>query len=134
MTGSRTLDTLISLAAIAVMVLLARLVFPAPAAKVTEAEARDRLALDEPDFTPSAWLIDDNGRAALAESASGEFALVKRLGLDLATRRFRKGDMKVGDTKDDLVLKSGDVTLPEVRISNPAAQDWALKLVARGDR
>lgn len=134
MTGNLLLDTLISLAAIAAMVLLARLVFPAPATKVTEAEARDRLALDEPDFTPNAWLIDDNGRAALAESTSGEFALVKRLGLDLAIRRFRKGDMQIGDTKDDLVLKSGDVTLPEVRISNPAAQDWALKLVARGDR
>lgn len=133
MTGNLLLDTLISLAAIAVMVLLARLLFPSPPAKVTEAEARDRLSLDEPDFMPSAWLIDQSGRAALAEGSDGEFALIKKVGLDLAIRRFRKGDMQVGDQEGDLVLESGDVTLPEIRISNPDAKAWALKLSSQGD-
>lgn len=133
MTGNLLLDTLISLAAIAVMVLLARLLFPAPGAKVTEAEARERLALDEPDFTPDAWLIDEQGRAALAEGASGEYALVKKVGLDLAIRRFKKGDMQVGDQEGDLVLSSGDLTLPETRISNPKASAWTLKLKSQSD-
>ena len=133
MTGNLILDTLISLAAIAVMVLLAQLLFPAPAAKVTEAEARERLALDEPDFTPSAWLMDARGRAALAEGADGEYALVKKVGLDLAIRRFRKGDMQVGDREGDLVLSSGDLTLPETRILNPKASAWKLKLKSQSD-
>jgi len=134
MTGNLLLDTLISLTAIAIMVLLARLLFPAPVAKVTEAEARDRLVIDEPDFTPDTWLIDEHGTAALAEGANGEFVLVKKVGLDLATRRFKKGDMQVGDREGDLVLKSSDVTLPEVRISNPEAKVWALKLSSQSDK
>ncbi|MEO1240734.1 MAG: hypothetical protein AAFX54_02400 [Pseudomonadota bacterium] len=133
MTGNLLIDTVISIAAIAVMVAIARLLFPPPAAKVTEAAAMERLALDEPDFAAQAWLIDREGRAALAQGAAGDFALIKKLGLDLVTRRFRAGAVSVAADESALILGLGDTTLPRVVISTDDAAHWALKLKFEGD-
>lgn len=133
MTGNLLIDTLISIAAIAVMVAIARLLFPPPAAKVTEASATERLALDEPDFAAQSWLIDREGRAALAQSAAGDFVLIKKLGLDLVTRRFRAGAVAAVADENTLVLGLGDTTLPKVVISTDDAAHWALKLKSEGD-
>lgn len=133
MTGNLLIDTLISIAAIAVMVAIARLLFPPPAASVTEASATERLALDEPDFAAQAWLIDRQGCAALAQGAAGDFVLIKKLGLDLVTRRFRAGAVSVAAEKNALILGLGDTTLPKVVISTDDAAHWALKLKSEGD-
>ncbi|MHA7873362.1 MAG: hypothetical protein ACX939_13515 [Hyphococcus sp.] len=133
MTGNLIIDTLISAVAIAVMVLVARFVFPAPRDGVTLAKARERLAFDEPDFRPRDWLIDQKGRAALVEGEGGDFALVRKLGLDLLTRRFRTGGASVEKDENGLTLNLHDPTLPKTVFVTTAADKWLLKFNAGDD-
>lgn len=127
MTGNLLLDSLISLAAIALMVALARLLFPPAPASLTEEEARERLAFDEPDFHPVRWLIDRNGRAALAEGADGDVALVSRLGLDLVTRRYPAAALRATEEGGALVVRPNDPGSRKVVIAADGAAEWARK-------
>lgn len=131
MTGNLLIDTLISVAAIAVMVGVARLLFPAPSVLVTEETARARLALDEPDFEPCAWLFDKNGRAALVEGADAGLVVVKSLGLDLVLRRTAAEDLRASYNNDEITLRLDDVTMPKAVISNEGAQAWAQRLAIK---
>jgi hypothetical protein len=110
------------------MVLVAWLVFRTPPAPVDEAQARDRLAFDEPDFKPGRWLLDEDGKAALAEGEGGDFALVARLGADLVTRRFRPGGAKAKVESGALFIKPAGAGGPVVRIAAPDAAAWVRKL------
>jgi hypothetical protein len=134
MTGNFFIDALISITGIAAIVLIARLVFPASAIRITEATARERIAFDEPDFAPLHWLLDAQGRAALAEGAAGDFILISPQGLDVVTRRFRAGAAKVWEQAGVLNVKLLDVTLPKVSIADKGAAQWAMKLTNESDR
>ena len=129
MTGNLVLDSLISLAAIAAMVFAAWLAFGAPAQKVDEAAARERLSLDEPDFFPESWLFDDEGRAALIEGKSGDFALVFRNGADLVTRRFAAGGVAARAEAGALTVRPPDPGAGAVRMRSKDAALWAHKIV-----
>lgn len=133
MTGNLLIDSLISIGAIAVMVLTARLVFPAPPAKVTREAAQKRLAFDEPDFDPIAWLEDTQGRAVIAANQAGEFALVSRLGLDLVVRRFKAGAVQAEIEGGALVLRLPDPTVPRAVIEHRDAAIWARNLAGDSD-
>lgn len=128
MTGNLILDSLISLAAIGLMVFAAWLAFRAPARKVDEAAVRARLSFDEPDFQPGGWLFDDEGRAALVEGKSGDFALVFRLGADLVTRRFNAGDVSARADAGILTLRPSDPGAGAVRMRSERAALWAHKI------
>ncbi len=127
MTGNLFIDSLISLAAIGLMVLLAWVMFRAPAGPVTEAEAAARLAFDEPDFQPVNWLVDENGKAAFAEGAGGEYALVSRLGADLVTRRMPGATVHACEHGGALVIRPSDPGSTPVRLASPDAASWARK-------
>lgn len=70
---------------------LARLIFGARGAALDLARATDRLAFDEPDFKPAHWLVCETG--AVAVNDEGEAALVRPMGDDIVTRRFRMKDL-----------------------------------------
>ena len=125
MTGNLLIDSAISIGAIALMVLAAWLAFRAPPKPVDEAAASARLEFDEPDFAPRRWLIDRDGRAALAEGANGEFALVFRLGVDLVTRRFPAGAAKAEARDGALVVRPGDPGARAVTLAGGDAALWA---------
>ncbi len=128
MTGNLLLDSAISIGAIALMVFIAWLAFKAPPAKVDEAAAASRLAFDEPDFLPISWVFDRDGRAAVAEGARGDFALVSRLGADLVTRRFPAGGATVMAEKGALIIRPADPGSRPVTLSCADAADWARKI------
>ena len=128
MTGNLLLDSLISLGAIALMVLAAWAAFRGHPNPLDETAARERLAFDEPDFAPQRWLLDGQGRAALAESDRGEFALVSRLGADLVTRRFGPGGARVRIDGDALIVAPHDPGARPVRIEAAGAAEWARNL------
>jgi len=133
MTGNLILDSLISLAAIGLMVATAFVFFGGAPVCVTEDKARERLAFDEPDFAPVRWLVDARGRAALAEGAGGDYALVSRLGIDLVTRRFPAGGVRAAAENGELVVRPGDPGSRKVALEAPdeiGAADWARKLTA----
>lgn len=132
MTGNLVLDSLISLAAIALMVALARVLFPGSPSTLTEKEAQERLSFDEPDFRVQQWLIDREGRAALAQGGDHEFVLVSRLGLDLVTRRFRAGAVGAELREGSLIIRPGDPGLSQVKIRADGAADWARILTPAG--
>ncbi len=127
MVSNLVLESLISLSAIAVMVGLAWLIFRTPSPVVTEDLARERLAFDEPDFTPIGWLIDRDGRAVLAEGADGDFALVSRLGLDLVTRRYPPAALKVSEQGGVLSVAPLDPGARRVDLAAGEAAQWARK-------
>ncbi len=129
MTGNLILDSLISLAAIALMVFAAWFAFRGQARPVDEAAARERLALDEPDFAPERWLFDDEGRAALIEGKPGDFALVFRRGADLVTRRFKAGDVAARADENALTLRPSDPGAGAVRMRSKQAAHWAHKIL-----
>ena len=132
MTGNLLIDTLISIAAIAVMVAVARLLFPAPSILVTEETARAQLALDEPDFEPRAWLFDKKGRAALVEGADAGLVVVKSLGLDLVIRRIAAENLRASYNNGEITLILDDVTMPKTVVSSGSAQAWAQRLAITG--
>lgn len=110
------------------MVLFAWLMFRDQQQPVHEDAARARLAFDEPDFTACRWLIDERGRAALAEGEGGEFALVFRLGADLVTRRFPAQGVKVAIYPGALVIRPGGAGGGIVHLLSEEAEEWARKL------
>ncbi len=128
MTGNLLIDSLISLAAIALMVALAWVFFRDPPGPVTEDAAAERLAFDEPDFRPVSWLIDGQGRAAMAEGAGGDIALVSRLGGDLVTRRFPAAAVRAAEEGGALVIRPNDPGSRRLVIAAPGAAEWARKL------
>lgn len=132
MTGSLFFDSMISLAAIALMVGLAWAVFRAPPAPVTEEAAAERLAFDEPDFRPVRWLLDRQGRAALAEGAGGDIALVSRLGIDLVTRRLPAAAVQAAEEAGALVIRPNDPGARRLVIEAADAAQWARKLMPAG--
>ncbi|GEM_PF-1592995 len=128
MTDSLLIESLISIAAIGVMVGLAWAVFKTPSPPVTMERARERLSFDEPDFEPSSWLIDTKGRAALAEGEGGDFALVSRLGLDLVTRRYPAGALRASEINGELEIAPLDPGARRVKLAANDAAQWARKL------
>jgi len=99
---------------------------------VEEINARDRLAFDEPDFDPAAWLIGVDGRSAAALSADGlEIALVFAVGDGLATRRFRHGAVRVEKSGSSILFRIREPALRRVRLEaadDSAAAQWVLRL------
>lgn len=132
MTGNLIIDSLISLAAIAFMVAMAWVFFRSPPGPVTEENAAERLAFDEPDFRPVNWLADREGRAVIAESAGGDVAIVSRLGLDLVTRRFPAGAMRVSEEDGALVVRPSDPGSRRLVIEADGAAEWARKINPAG--
>ncbi len=126
------IESAISLGAIAIMVTLAWLVFRAPPAPVTEDAAAERLAFDEPDFRPVTWLVDREGRAAIAEGAGGDVAIVSRLGLDLVTRRFPAAAVRAEAAEDALTIRPNDPGSRRLVIAADNAAEWARKLGRAG--
>ncbi len=130
MTGNLFLDSAISLSAIGLMILAAWLAFRAPPVAVDETAARARLAFDEPDFKPAVWVMDEEGRAALAEGTAGEFALVRRLGADLVTRRFARGEATVQAENGALTVRPADPGSRAVTLRCADAAHWARKIAS----
>lgn len=119
MTGNLFLDLAISFAGVAVLVAVSYLLGGWRSAPVDEAAARDRLAFDEPDFNPGAWLFGADGKAAAALSEDGrEAAFVFSVGDGLSTRRARCGEVAVEAAGRTLTA----------RLRDPSK--WALKLSA----
>jgi len=133
MTGNLLLDSLISLAGIGVLIVLSTILRQKRDARVVTADqAAARLRLDEPDFEPGEWLLDANGRSALALSADGaEIALIRAHGDKLATRRLPAGQVKAALRTSGLELTLADPTWPDFSLSPPpgplprALQEWA---------
>lgn len=132
MTGDYIIDSAISLAAIAFMVAMAWVFFRLPPAALTKETAAERLAFDEPDFRPVRWLVDTQGRAAIAEGAGGDIALVSRLGDDLVTRRFPAAMLRVHANDGALVISPNDPGSRKLVIEAEGAAKWARKLAPAG--
>lgn len=114
MTGNLFIDSAISVVAIAIMVLAARLAFGRPSGIVTLAAAQDRLAFDEPDFAAIDWLVDADAKAALARNEKGELALLFARGDDIVSRRFPPGALKTGLDGNQLVVSQSDHVTPKI--------------------
>lgn len=130
-------DLAVSLTGVLILVGVSYLLGAWKTVSVDEATAADRLRFDEPDFAPADWLIDRDGRAALAVNAAGETALVFRKGDEFATRRVRPGEGRV--ERDGAVLRvkpAGDHTLRPLSVDagDPeTAAAWARKIATERD-
>jgi len=137
-TGSILLDLLISLGGVLVLVGLSAALGAWRTEKVTEAGAAERLAFDEPDFAPAEWLIDADGRAAFALSATGEeAAVVFALGDGLASRRFPVGALPASADGDTVTLRLTEPSKNRVSAragSTEAAAAWARRIAGNDAR
>ena len=127
MTGNLLIDSAISIFAIALMVLAARLAFGKPSAVVSLAAAEDRLAFDEPDFAPVDWLVDTDANGALARNERGEVAILFARGDGIVTRRFAAGAVKAGIAGNSLVISRIDHVTPELSLQlseGRSAEAW----------
>ncbi len=131
MTGNVLIDLAISLGGVILLVGLARVIFGARRAVVNEAAAAERLAFDEPDFVPDAWLAGEGG--AVAVSRAGEAALVVTLGDGLATRRVRLADLRSRRDGADVVIEAPDHAFPRLVVTAASEEDaerWTARLAA----
>lgn len=104
-------------------------------APLAEAAARERLALDEPDFAPVDWLFDETAGRALARDAGGDIALLFVLGDRLGSRRWRVGEKPVAVDGARLIIRLDEPSLKSVMIQAPdgdAAALWARQLQGDG--
>ena len=126
MTGNLYIDLAISVAGIAVLVALARLMFANADIVISEQAAAERLAFDEPDFEPVGWLIDDENNIALARNARGEVAIIKAMGDGLVTRRLEAAAMDATYRDGCLIAAATDHTSKDVRLAVSAekAAEW----------
>ena len=132
MTGNVLIDLAISIIGIAILVGLARLVFPkAGAAAINDAMVRDRLAFDEPDFEIAAFILDAAQGAAIAAGADGDIVLIKKAGEGLATRRTHPGEAACARDGDRLTVTISDHTFRGFSLktaSDAEAQQWAVRI------
>jgi len=122
MTGNILIDLAISVVAIAILVGLSRLMFPAAAADFGQRPAAARLAFDEPDFAPVRWALDRASGVAIADNGAGEFALVRVKGGALLTRRLWAGAVTVQYRDGYLCIDLHDMTIRPVRMIMDAAE------------
>ncbi|MEL6360740.1 MAG: hypothetical protein AAFR21_06610 [Pseudomonadota bacterium] len=125
MTGNLYLDLLISLGGIGFVVGLAALLGAGEPILVTEENARDRVAFDEPDFIADNWFVDTRGKGALGigKGIGGEAAeavVVFRLGDRLATRRFDATNHSILPISGGLRVVLGDVSKGHVDLFLPS--------------
>lgn len=122
MTGNFLLDTAISVAGIAFLVALCRVLIGERRRRVTVQSAADRLQLDEPDFKALEWIVGEDGRAAIAVGAS-EACIVFALGDRLVSRRVRTFHSTLDGASMRIDLD--DHTTPEVRLRLATPQSAA---------
>jgi len=131
LTGNVLIDLAISLTGIAILVGLARAIFGSAQQPLNAASAASRLAFDEPDFAPVAWVVDEAAGAAIARNGAGEIALIKAAGDGLATRRAKAGAFSCAHSGAVLTIASPDLTFGGVTVTaaNEAeAMQWALHI------
>jgi hypothetical protein len=133
LTGNVLIDLAISLAGIAILIGLARIIFGASLPSLDAANAAERLLFDEPDFHPIDWLVDEDSGAALARNGSGEIALVVAHGDGLVTRRYPAGAAPLAYEDGRLCIARTDHTFRNVNIAAGVA-DAASWLDAAGAR
>ena len=135
MTGNVLIDLVISFVGIAILVGLARLIFPNAGAAVFSAETvRERLAFDEPDFHVEDWLVDADHCAAIAVSEAGDIALIKKAGDGLVTRRAGLGALECHRDGAELAIAVPDPTFRGFSVqaaSDSEAQRWAVRIAGR---
>ncbi|MBI1392049.1 MAG: hypothetical protein GC152_04830 [Alphaproteobacteria bacterium] len=122
MTGNLLFDLAISLGAVALLVVLSVLLGGLRNAEVTLDSAVARARLDEPDFEAEEWLIDREGRAAVAVSGKGEALLAFAVGDRIATRRVLLQSVAAAADGKSLRLAVKDSTVP---VFSLAAKDTA---------
>jgi len=131
LTGNVLIDLAISLTGIAILVGLSRLIFGKSAEPLSQRRAANRLAFDEPDFAPVAWVVDVTAGAAIARNGAGEIALIKAAGDGLATRRAGAGAFSCAREGAVLTIAPPDLTYGGVTVTaaNEAeAMQWALHI------
>ena len=129
MTGNVLIDLAISISGVILLVGIARLIFGGRGASLTVSAAADRLAFDEPDFEPAAWLADAGG--AIAVNAAGEAALVRPLGDDLVTRRLMLADLRWRCEGARLIVEGPDHGFSGFAVTASSEEDakaWAARL------
>ena len=123
----------VSFAGVAMLVALSYFLGAWRSAAIDEASARDRLAFDEPDFTPSAILIGADRKAAATRSVDGrELALIFTLGDGLATRRYRSGAVEAQIDGAAVVIQTREPSLRRLRLQAGDAAQAAQWLLAIG--
>lgn len=133
-TGNLYLDLLVSAGGVALLAAISYALGAWRTATADEAAARERLAFDEPDFSPVRWYIDAKGRAAVATSGDGrEVAVVFAVGDALATRRMKTGALRVRQSGAALDVLLGDFSRRKLALEAPdaaTARAWAAALGA----
>lgn len=135
MTGHLGLDLLISLGGVAAMIALSLALGALRTARVSEAAAREILALDEPDFRPGPWHLSEDGRAGFSvDVAAAEMALVVSHGDRLAVRRLPLGRVVAAKDGPLITLDFGDVAMRRrvLRAPDAATADLWLGLIGAG--
>lgn len=126
MTGSLVVDLLISLAGIFVLVGVSYAFGGWRDAAVSEAEAAERLAFDEPDFSPGEWIVGADGKTAVALSADGrEIAIVFAVGDGVASRRFSRDAVAWETRADGLLLRLNEPSRGGVTLAAPDSETAA---------
>lgn len=132
MTGDPLLDLAISVGGIALLAAAFILAGATRRVTVTEANAGERLAFDEPDFSPAGWIVSGDGKAAATTSRDGrETAVVFAAGDGLVTRRFRHGAVSLEKHGTEILLMLNEPSKRRVRLvapSDDAAEEWILRL------
>ena len=127
MTGNLLLDLAISLVAVIAVVGISVALGAGRLAPMTEAEARERIGLDEPDFRIDRIELSADRRAAVAVGASGEIAFALRMGDRIATRRVPASAIRAKAEGARVRFRLGDFGAPAVdfRVADAAAA-WRL--------
>jgi hypothetical protein len=124
-------DVLVSLSGVLLIVGLVWWAMGSAVARIGEAQARERIAFEHPDFAIGRLLIGADGRSAIALSDKGnELVLLFALGSRITCWRLPRNSIQAQllSNPSALLLDTHDFTLPRVRLpigDSPANRELA---------
>lgn len=117
MTGNILVDLGIALGGVLLLAALARAVFGTVSIAMTQSAAAERLAFEEPDFEPAAWLVDEKAGAAVARNDAGDIATIVAQGDRFVVRRLSRDAPGIHYTEGRLHIAPPDHTSRPVLVA-----------------
>ncbi|MEM6538269.1 MAG: hypothetical protein AAF668_11135 [Pseudomonadota bacterium] len=126
MTGNLVLDLAISLAAVAVLVLISWLLGAGKVDRLSRSDVEKRVRFDEPDFVFDRYIEGADGRSSVLIGAN-EVVVALRSGDRITTRRLAKEAIRASVDNRAVKLQTNDFTTPSIRLmagDGAEASEW----------
>jgi hypothetical protein len=107
-----------------VLVGLCQLIFRSAKKHIDLKKAVEQVRLEEPDFYPELWMVDEKSGKVLGVNGTNEIVIVQNFGANLVVRRVSLAALKIKrDGPTDFIVASTDRAFRRFKMSAPSEPD-----------